>query len=69
MTTLTLYREDKLDTIIGKILDLVNKYRNTKNNLREIESNEVIKSEHIKKRKYKGEQKYRTPKKLKLNKL
>lgn len=65
MMTLTLYRKDKLDTIIGKILDLVNKYQNTKNNLREIESNEVIKSENIKKRKYKGEQKYRKPKKIK----
>ena len=53
MTTLTLYREDKLDIIINRILELVNKYKEKL----EIESTKVIKRKNCKKRKFKDETK------------
>jgi DNA replication protein DnaC len=64
MTTLTLYREDNLDTIINRILELVNKYKEKA----KIEYIEDCKRKNFKKRKFNGEiKKSRNSKKIKIN--
>jgi len=51
MTTLTLYREDNVEIIVEKILDLISKYQDNNENLKILET-EKMQQENYKKRKF-----------------